>query len=175
MTWSSSGRVSDEPRQHDVEVGLLLGADAVAAHLAPRHRRQVQLLDQLVDREVLGQVRLVAQHQERDAVERRAAEQVVQLLARDGQRVLVGAVDDVSGCVRETRRGLERRTPWRLLLCSIAPTWSGIWVGRRDPNCRRQLISALQRLDKPFQRHMAALNPFHIKPHRRNRTDGSRR
>jgi hypothetical protein len=116
--------VPDQPRQHDVQVGLLLGADAVAAHLAPRHRRQVQLLNQLVDGEVVRQVRLVAQHQQRDAVERGPAQQVVQLLARDGQRVLVGAVDDVSAVVRKDATRRKCLTPSRLLLYNTAPTWS---------------------------------------------------
>lgn len=53
LTSSSSSRLSaagplDEKLNHCLEVGLLLGADAIAAHLATRDAFEIQLVNQLV-------------------------------------------------------------------------------------------------------------------------------
>jgi hypothetical protein len=43
-----------------VQVGLFLGANAIAADLAMGHRLELQSLDQLVDRKLVWQIGLVA-------------------------------------------------------------------------------------------------------------------
>ncbi|EFE41156.1 hypothetical protein TRV_04105 [Trichophyton verrucosum HKI 0517] len=93
--WSTA-RPRDEPPQHGVEVGLFLCADAVAAHLALRDALQLHRVDQLVDAQHVRQVGLVAQHQQRDALQRRLADQVVQLVRRRRQAGPVCGIHDVS-------------------------------------------------------------------------------
>lgn len=54
--------------QHRIQVRLLFGADAVAAHFAMGDRLQIHHLDQLVHCHFIREVGLVAQYQQGDAV-----------------------------------------------------------------------------------------------------------
>lgn len=150
MSYSSFGAM-DEPFHDGLQVGLLLGADAVAADLAMADGLEVEGFDQLVDRQLVRQVRLVAQHQQRDPVEFRFLQQRVQLVARDGQRLLVGRIHDESDSIsvnqstgtRISQAILNRqRTRWRSRLDNIAPTWCETAAGHPDPS---YLVATRQR------------------------------
>ena len=74
--------VLGQPLQRDVDVGLVLAADAVHRDLAPRHGAEAHALDERGGGQGAGQVGLVAQHEQRDAVEAGALEQAEQLARR---------------------------------------------------------------------------------------------
>ncbi len=83
-----------QPLQDGLKVRLLLGRDAVARDLAVGDVLELHDVDELVDRQLVGQVRLVAEHEQGDAVEGRLGHERVQLLAGHGQQVQVGNIDD---------------------------------------------------------------------------------
>ena len=74
---------SDEPVQHRIKVRLFLGTDPIAAHLAVRDGLEIHRVDQLVDRQLVGEVGFVSQYQQRDSVQRGLGHQIVQFLRRD--------------------------------------------------------------------------------------------
>lgn len=57
----------NQPLEDGVEVRLFFGADPITAHLAVRHFFEVECINQLVDRELAFQIRLVSKDKERDA------------------------------------------------------------------------------------------------------------
>lgn len=83
--------------QDCVEVGLLFGADPVAADFAVRDRLEVHLVDQLIHRQLDREIGLVAEDQERDAVQGGLGHQLVQLFGGRRQGGSVGCVHDISG------------------------------------------------------------------------------
>lgn len=85
--------LSQEPLYDGFEVGLLQGADTVAGDGAAGDGGEVKLVDELVDREAAGQVRLVAEHQERRVTDLRAVHEHVQLCLGLRQQLQVGNID----------------------------------------------------------------------------------
>lgn len=61
MEQTLSACASDQPLQNSIEIGFFLRADAVAAHLPVRHCLQVQRVDELIHRKLVGKVRFVAE------------------------------------------------------------------------------------------------------------------
>lgn len=90
----SSTRARNQPLEHGVEIGLLLCADAVAADFAVRNGSEVERLNQVVDRELVREIGLVSQDQERDALEGWLLEEKSQLLAGDGKGVSICRIYD---------------------------------------------------------------------------------
>lgn len=60
---TSFARPSNQPLQYRVQVGLLLGTDTIATHLTVCHGFEIQSLNQLINREMIRKIRLVAQNQ----------------------------------------------------------------------------------------------------------------
>jgi hypothetical protein len=73
----------DEPMQDGIEIGLLLRTDTVAADLTMRHSLEVQHIDQLVHSGMAIEVRLVAEHKQRDTFHGRLVHEDMELLLRD--------------------------------------------------------------------------------------------
>mmetsp|Transcript_13739 Transcript_13739/g.46433 ORF Transcript_13739/g.46433 Transcript_13739/m.46433 type:complete len:424 (+) Transcript_13739:114-1385(+) len=94
-TSARGARVLDKPVEGDVDVGLVLSRNGVAAHLAPRDLLETQLLDELVRGERARQVVLVAEHKERDAHERGLGDEVMELAGGAGDVLVVRGVHDV--------------------------------------------------------------------------------
>ena len=86
----------DQPLQHGIKVGLFLGADSVAADFAMRNRFEIQCLDQLINRQFLGQVRLIAKDEQRDAIKDWLFEQGMKLLSSYRERLMVRGIYDIS-------------------------------------------------------------------------------
>lgn len=61
--------------EYGIQIGFFLCAYAVATHFTVRHCLEVQGFDQLIDRELIRKVGLVAEHQERDAFQGRFFQQ----------------------------------------------------------------------------------------------------
>ena len=73
-----------------------------------RHLFKVERIDELIDRELSLQIRLVAEDEKRDAFQSRLLQQQLQLLSRDWQSVPVSRVDDEAGRVSEWVRARAR-------------------------------------------------------------------
>lgn len=86
----------DQPLQYRVQVGLFLGAYAVAADFPVRNSLQIQRVDELVNRKLFWKVGLIAEHQERYSVEDWLFEKGMKLLASDRERLGVGRVNNVT-------------------------------------------------------------------------------
>lgn len=74
----------DKPLQHRVQICLLLGADPVTTYLPLRDLLQLQRLNQRVHTQVPFDVGFVAEHKQRDALQRGEREEGMQFLLRDG-------------------------------------------------------------------------------------------
>jgi len=99
--------LSDEPVQHGIQIRLLLCADAITAHLPIFDVFQMQLLDELVHGQMIRQVALVPQDQQRYPVQRRFRKQIVQLLSRNGDCVSIDRVYYVSAAWPSSIRAFE--------------------------------------------------------------------
>ena len=98
--------------QYSIQVGLLLGADPVAAHFSMRDGFEIHGLDQLIHRQLIWQIRLVAQDQQRDPLQRRLAHQFMQFLGGGGEGRSIRRIDDKSIVLGEgsvSCRGMRER------------------------------------------------------------------
>ena len=67
---------------NSIQVGFFLGADAIAAGFTSFEGLEVHLVDELVDRELVREIRLVPEHQEWNPTESGFLQQGMQLLSR---------------------------------------------------------------------------------------------
>lgn len=173
---ASSRGSSDEPLHDGVEVGLLLGADAVAADLAVRDGFKVQGLNQLVDRELLGQVGLVPQDQQRDPFEFGFLQEGVELVTGDRKGINVRRVNDEpdlgrQSCDFKPHRSGRTRSHNGIHAPTVSfPHRSKSGLPSKVPAAMRSVVVARPcRGDPPFQGDMAFLDALHVEAHRRNR------
>ena len=75
---------SNQPLEHGVEIGLLLCANPVAAHLAVRYGLEIQCLDEVIHRQLVGQIGFIAEHEQRNALQGGLFQEKIQLFPRDG-------------------------------------------------------------------------------------------
>ena len=61
--------------QDSIKVCLFLGTDAITAHFALRNRLKIQLVNQFVRGQVVRKIRLVAENQEGNAIQRWSLQQ----------------------------------------------------------------------------------------------------
>lgn len=102
-------RPLDQPLQYGVEVGLLLGADAVAANLSMGHSLKIQRIDELIHRELLRKVGLVAQYQEGDTIQDWLLQKGMELFLGNRQRFLVGCINDIATAQWSAHQSAVRR------------------------------------------------------------------
>lgn len=129
---------SDEPLEHCVQIGFFFSTDAIAADLAARHGTKVKSLDQLVDSQVIRQVRLVAENQERNTFKSRLLKEQLQLFTSNWQSLPVCRIYNESTNVASASlplRAVKTLTRSRSRLGNIAPTSIETLAALPSPSC----------------------------------------
>lgn len=161
--------------QYRVEVRLFLCTNAVAAHFTPRYGFEVHLIDQLVDGELVGQVRFVSKDQEWDPVEGGLVCQLVQFFSCHGQGRPVCSVHDITirGQRSRSRDSTFVLTRSHLHPCNIAPTSAETAAVPQGPSCERVRIcrGKLSGMHKPLESHMSLLDSLRIETDGWDRAD----
>ena len=87
----------DQPLQHSVQIGFLLGTDPVATGLATSESFEVHFVDELVYRQLSGKIGLVSKNEQWDPLQPWLLKECVEFLGSDGDCCFVCGVDNVSG------------------------------------------------------------------------------
>lgn len=117
---SSSAGMSElyQPLEDRLEVGLFLGRDAIAGNFSVADALQVHGVDQLIHCQLIREIRLVAQDEQRDALQSWATHQGMKLLARLGQELYIGDVNNEDDRIDSTTisfpHGSEPRLPTQI-------------------------------------------------------------
>lgn len=86
-----------EPLQHRIQVGLLLGADTIAAGFATLEGFEVHFVDKFVDGKLPRKIRLVAENEQRDTLQSWLFQQSMELLGGNRNGFFVRGINDVAG------------------------------------------------------------------------------
>lgn len=130
-----------QPLEDRLEIGLFLGRDAIAGYFSVADALQVHGVDQLIHGQLIREIRLITQDEQRDALQGWANHQGVQLFAGLGQELYVGDVHDKDDRIDAAAISLPHGT---------------------EPRLPAQVPA--------FQRHMSLLHFLHIEPDRWDRT-----
>jgi hypothetical protein len=118
----SSTSSGNEPVQDGVEVGFFFGTDTIAAYFAMGDGFQIHCLDDLIDGQLVGKIRLVSEDQKRDTVQRGLFHEVMKLFCRYWECRAVCCVHDIAACVLVSMTGGGRLIKTRTQSYTIALT-----------------------------------------------------
>jgi len=113
---SRGGRlgVLDEPLESSVNAHIVLGRNRVAANLTTLKILQTEGLHELLSRDSLRKIVLVAENKKRDAGECGLLKKFVKLLLREGKLLAISGIDDVHDCIYTTAIALPHAPESRL-------------------------------------------------------------
>jgi hypothetical protein len=81
--------------QDGIQIGFFLGADAIAADFTTSDRLEVHRIDELIYRELVGQVGFISQHQKGNPFQAGLIQQIMKLFSRYRQSSSISSINDV--------------------------------------------------------------------------------